>query len=497
MKALLKISIFLLLVSLHSGFAEVNGFGMFNVYFSIDEALGYRDVRDDLSEVYAVGCRWVTHYFRSENSREAGGERVWFGLDEWLRANPDQAERLQTWKNDYGASLGWKLFFYSTYLLEAYQQTKGGLKVLVGEMYGLFPSDTDDAELKTFVNAIREFEAQHCPGTIGGWYVVEEPNGSKKRYRPERYTAVVDTIYATESEKERSLLPIYVDISPYQEQSQVVPFVAKADVIMISPDAYIWARVPPTYIEEAQYESIPHAVRSMREHAKAAGNPNAKIEVVLQAYDWNQTGALQPTHINMHQQVSYALKPGWVNRGEYGKDPRWEPPPDGIWFWWWHDCKSKSKKPNRPIVEINRWDAGTEGNWAEAIQTELPHREKAVLIRGTERWTGTVHIIGDVIVDKGATLIVEPGTTVKFATLDHFRGGEDTERCELIIRGKLIAKGTPRQKITLTSDSTNPKLVVKPREPRKWDWYGIRTEGQAVSLEIEGCEIRHALRDLK
>ena len=99
--------------------AEINGFGMFNVYFSIDEALGYQDVRDDLSEVHSAGCRLVTHYFRREHSRNVEGELFWFGLKDWLEANPEAAERLQAWKNNYGESLGWKLFFYSTYLLEA------------------------------------------------------------------------------------------------------------------------------------------------------------------------------------------------------------------------------------------------------------------------------------------------------------------------------------------------------------------------------------------
>ncbi len=472
-------------------FAEVNGFGMFNVYFSVDEALGYQDVRDDLAEVYGVGCRFVTHYFRDERSRDENGGRFWFGLADWLKKNPVQAKQLQQWKRDYGASLGWKIFFYTTYMMEAYRQTEGGLKVLIGEMYGMFPSERHDEALRTFVSAIRSFEAQHCPGTIGGWYTAEEPTG--KRYRPEHYQSVVETIQLAEAEEKLQPLPIYIDISPYGSQQKITPFLKKADVIMISPDAYIWARVPPTYVEEGQYEQIHHAVRSMREHARAAGNSNAKIEVVLQAYDWNPKGPLQPSHINMHQQVSYALKPGWVDRGTYGARPRWEAPPDGIWFWWWHDCKSKSKKPGRELVEKNRWDVGTEGSWVVAIQTEFAHQEKAILIRGTERWEGHVRLIGDVIIDEGATLIIEPGTTVKFSTRDHFRGGVDTARCELIVRGTLVAKGTLKRKIYLTSDSHNPKLTPKPRKSQSGDWYGIRAEGKSAKLEIEHCEIQYDL----
>ena len=204
--------------------AEINGFGMFNVYFSIDEALGYQDVRDDLSEAHLAGCRLVTHYFRQEHSLSDEDKPFWFGLEDWLEANPEAAERLQTWKNNYGESLGWKLFFYSTYLLEAYQKTQGGLKVLVGEIYGMFPSDQDDVDLRSFVTTILEFEAANCPDSIGGWYVVEEPNSSAKRYHPARYESIVALIQASEADMEISPRPIYIDISPYRKRSQVIPF---------------------------------------------------------------------------------------------------------------------------------------------------------------------------------------------------------------------------------------------------------------------------------
>ena len=140
-------------------------------------------------------------------------------MEDWLEANLEAAERLQTWKNNYGGSLGWKLFFYSTYLLEAYQKTEGGLKILVGEIYGMFPSDQDDADLKAFVTAILEFEAASCPDSIGGWYVVEGPNSSEKHYRPTRYVSIVALIRASETEMETSPRLIYIDISLYRKRN--------------------------------------------------------------------------------------------------------------------------------------------------------------------------------------------------------------------------------------------------------------------------------------
>jgi hypothetical protein len=483
-----------------SNYTEV---GIFNVYFSLDEALGYLDVRDDFAEVYAVGCNIVTHYFRGEHSLESNGQRFWAGLPGWLNRNPRQAERLKDWKKKYGSSLGWELFFWSTYIQEAYNQTDGGLKALIGEMYGIFGEHKDWAALKTFVQAISKFEKEHCPGSIAGWYIAEEPNGSRKRYSPEIANQVIENIKSAESEAGIKHREIYIDVSANHKKEKVAPFLKNVDVIMLSPDAYIWATSPPTYIEEARYERIHHAVRRIREYAAAVNNQKARVIVVLQAYDWNQSGPLQPNHINMHQQVRYALQSGLVDRGIYGYNPRWVKPSDGLWFWWWHDCKSKKiplsppfpkgERKGNGMITINRWDSNTEGSWAEAIKTELQNKENAVVIHGNENWSGKVHIIGDVIIAEDSVLTIEPGTTVKFSVRDHFRGGQDTKRCELIVRGKLIGKGNKKRWITLTSDSMNRKQLASPKKSRSGDWYGIRKEGEKAKVELEYCHVKYAL----
>ena len=146
------------------------------------------------------------------------------------------------------------------------------------------------------------------------------------------------------------------------------------------------------------------------------------------------------------------------------------------------------------MIEINRWDKGTEGGWSEAIQTELSNRHQAVLIRGTERWRGTIHIIGDIIISRDATLILEAGTTVKFATWDHFQSGADRSLCELIVRGKLVVEGTPDRQVLLTFDAENRRLSIRSRKPRKSDWYGIRTDGTSATVMIENCQIQYAIQ---
>jgi len=466
--------------------------GMFNVYFSLDEALGYRDVRDDFVEVYAAGCNVVTHYFRSEYSLESKGKRFWSGLSIWLQRNPKQSERLKYWKKTYGSGLGWTLFFWSTYIQEAYNQTDGGLKVLIGEMYGIFGTQKDWKALNTFVQAISKFEKEHCPSTIAGWYIAEEPNSSRKRYSPEITNQIIEHIKSAESEAGIKQHKIYIDVSAGKKRDKVAPFLRNVDVIMLSPDAYIWATNPPTYVEEARYERIHHAVRRIREYAASVNNQKAHVIVVLQTYDWNKSGPPQPNHINMHQQIRYALQSGLVDRGIYRYNPRWIEPPDGLWFWWWHDCKSKQRKGNG-MITINRWDSNTEGGWSEAIKTELQNKESAVVIHGNENWSGKVHIIGDVIIAEDGVLTIEPGTTVKFSVRDHFRGGQDTRRCELIVRGKLIAKGNKKRRITLTSDSMNRKQLASPKKASAGDWYGIRKEGKKAITELESCQIKYAL----
>ena len=97
----------------------------------------------------------------------------------------------------------------------------------------MFPSERHDETLRTFVSAIRSFEAQHCPGTSGGWYTAEEPTG--KRYRPEHYQSVVEMIQRVEAEEKLKPLPIYIDISPYGSQKKITPFLKKADVGRVAP----------------------------------------------------------------------------------------------------------------------------------------------------------------------------------------------------------------------------------------------------------------------
>ncbi|RAM58129.1 hypothetical protein DS65_00780, partial [Mesotoga sp. SC_4PWL113PWK15] len=114
-------------------------------------------------------------------------------------------------------------------------------------------------------------------------------------------------------------------------------------------------------------------------------------------------------------------------------------------------------------------------------------------------------ITGDIVVESGAQLIIEPGVEVRFTYISDpdNNGQEDTNAADLIVYGKLFAEGSETEPLLFTSNET-PAL--------KGDWGGIRfasSEGTSkishatiemakdgvwtssnCNIEISNCEIR-------
>lgn len=96
--------------------------------------------------------------------------------------------------------------------------------------------------------------------------------------------------------------------------------------------------------------------------------------------------------------------------------------------------------------------------------TEL---DKSTLEKDTT-WSGQIVVNGDIYVPPGVTLTITPGTTISFRKID-----EKSDRnmfavdspyypqTELIVRGRLIARGTPQDNIVFTSAEIKP-------EPADW-----------------------------
>lgn len=94
------------------------------------------------------------------------------------------------------------------------------------------------------------------------------------------------------------------------------------------------------------------------------------------------------------------------------------------------------------------------------------------------RWSGTVKVEGQLVVEKGATLTIEPGTKVTFlpGKLDE----EGLAESGLLVKGTIVAKGAPGKRILFTSGA---------ERPAPGDWGEIKLFGSTGSA-FSGCDFR-------
>jgi hypothetical protein len=124
-----------------------------------------------------------------------------------------------------------------------------------------------------------------------------------------------------------------------------------------------------------------------------------------------------------------------------------------------------------------------------ACQKQQVLEVNKLVIGADATWSGTVIVKGDVIVEPGATLTVMPGTVVKFARIDETSEGNMFDidspyypQAELIIRGRLIARGTEKKKIVFTSEEI---------DARPADWGAVNFLGSDGNI-IEHCRFMFA-----
>ncbi len=94
-----------------------------------------------------------------------------------------------------------------------------------------------------------------------------------------------------------------------------------------------------------------------------------------------------------------------------------------------------------------------------------PHSLSGKISRDT-RWAGNIYINGDVTVQMGVVLYIEPGTHIYFAPhQDVTHSGNDEDLSELTVLGTLVVRGAPASgKVLFTSQANAPQIG---------DWYGI------------------------
>jgi M6 family metalloprotease-like protein len=111
----------------------------------------------------------------------------------------------------------------------------------------------------------------------------------------------------------------------------------------------------------------------------------------------------------------------------------------------------------------------------------------------TTTWSGFILLDGDVTVESGDTLIIEPGTTVRLAdSTDTMQSGLDSERIEIIIEGTLSAEGTNGNFVRFAPDSCNWNVAFPESIPYPDSWYGIvvKNGGEA---SLKHCDIGYGV----
>ncbi len=160
----------------------------------------------------------------------------------------------------------------------------------------------------------------------------------------------------------------------------------------------------------------------------------------------------------------------WADLGPY---------PARLWeegFMWRWDRSDKIR---------NRWEAEFVGNFLVATGYSLP----GGIISEDVTWSGKVTLLGDVEIEKGATLTISPGTEVCFRPkADLYALGKDPERTEIIVTSGV-----------LTADAEGGSQIVfrsaRKDLPESDDWYGVRNAGG--TMIFRNCLIRDAASGLE
>jgi parallel beta-helix repeat protein len=100
-------------------------------------------------------------------------------------------------------------------------------------------------------------------------------------------------------------------------------------------------------------------------------------------------------------------------------------------------------------------------------------------------WSGEVKVVGALVVRKGATLTIAPGTVIRFAWVDE--NGDGIGDGELNVEGRLLAQGTRERMITFTSAREKPA-------PKDWTYLMINLSRES---RVEHCILEYAFTGLQ
>jgi len=108
------------------------------------------------------------------------------------------------------------------------------------------------------------------------------------------------------------------------------------------------------------------------------------------------------------------------------------------------------------------------------------------VIKSDMVWSGRITVRGVVVVGRGATLTITPGTTIFFEKVDS--NNDSIGDSEIRVLGRLLAKGTYEDPIFFQSAAANPRR-------KDWSYILFFTSGE-VSI-VEHCVIKHGFSGLQ
>ena len=141
--------------------------------------------------------------------------------------------------------------------------------------------------------------------------------------------------------------------------------------------------------------------------------------------------------------------------------------------------------------------------YSKSATVEVVNQTIHGYIRGNQVWRGEIHIVGDIVVETGVTVTIEPGTKVLIAAnsdCDNLRTDSEAmsenegNHISINVFGTLHAVGTLDKMITITSDNPTPGI---------YDWNHLDFEHGIISYCVieyyrsidpyAGTEVSHSI----
>lgn len=149
-----------------------------------------------------------------------------------------------------------------------------------------------------------------------------------------------------------------------------------------------------------------------------------------------------------------------------------------------------------PPVAASSYAAPASAGQIAAMSTVVSGAGETTTLATNTTWTtamSPIFIRGDVTVPAGKSLTIQPGVKVYFDTVasgaSQSTTQDPTSKVDLIVHGKLVAKGTSTAPIVLTSIHSLPSSATVSL-PQAADWGAIFTDSRAAS-EISNCLIQY------